>query len=252
MRILLKIPLLLLILFTQRVNAEQQDVTIDFTLMLWAPFDTLGPGAERPKEPMLSYLSPEGLVSVRAVWNTPTDTYRYSGDRVATFFIADSSSAGTSDVTPAFSVTMPHNTKHVLLVVFSKEGGGYYGFPIDIGLNKMAYNNVMLINYCGEDLVAKIGNNKTHMINNKHSWTLPVDDLDNFQLKVQLAKQDNEQWRLIYRSSIPLNDDSRTILFIHKKNIVSGPIRVRPISRFGNSDLELLPDLDLSEVDMSN
>lgn len=236
-------------LFTGQASAQEQ-VNVHFNVMLWAPFGTLPPGASEPPEPLFWYVDGGKPIEIKAEWNVPTRPLRYSGPRELQFYRSNGRREGEPILQPILSAPIPPGAKHVLYFIFTNESGGFSAFPVDVGLQDMPKGSVKLINFSGEDIAAKIGD-MTKEMENRSQWIVPVSAARNFQLRMQIAARQNGQWKLLYRTSYAVNDDSRKVLFLHRRDFTSGPFRVRPIAGFGEVS-ETGEEFDIGAMEEAN
>lgn len=217
-------------------SAWSQDlITINFNVMLWAPFETLAPGVEEPDEPVFWYIDGETPVEIKAEWNNPSEPMHYHGPANLQFYRLRGMIEGQPSLSPFHKVPLPSGAKHVLLIFFLNDQGGYSAFPVDVGLQDMPEGSLKILNFSNDEIAVEIGSS-TKVMPNRSSWMVPVSEAGNSQLRMQIATRQNEKWKLIFRTAYAVNEDSRMILFIHRRDFKSGPFRVRRITGFGTVD----------------
>lgn len=105
----------------------------------------------------------------------------------------------------------------------------------------MPQGSLKLINYGGEKIFAKVGEQVQEM-GQGQEWIISVQEAKNFQLRMQLASRQDEGFRLVYRSSFAVPEKNiRMVFLIHRANLDSGPWRVRPIAGFDTIDRSTEP-----------
>lgn len=252
MRVLPVISLALL-LSAESVPAQEETVSLDFNVLLWAPFETLPPGVPEPEEPDLWYFDGEEPVRTGATCNVPTNALPYEGPPELSFAVPSGPrpvDGGPPPLRTVLRLPVTGDASHLLLLFFQTEDGGMRVFPVDVGIDDMPDGSLKLINYGGEAIVAKVGG-KTQTMAQGDSWIVPASEAKNFQLRMQLAARQDDQWRLIYRTSFAVSDkDIRMVFLIHRKDIDSGPWRVRPIAGFDRGTRETeAPDTEAMAED---
>lgn len=232
-----RLPLLFcFILFLCNLNARQDVREVSFNVLLWAPFDSLAPGQSEPIPPDLWFHTEDEYVQVRATWNVPTPQFRYIGTSPLVFAVPSGGTAEQQNYNVVARVPLKESSRHYVLIFFQSSNGTYRVFPVDVGLQNMPPGSLKLINYGGDTIFAKVGE-KVERMSHGEDWIIPTREARDFQLRMQLASQEEDGFRLVYRSSFAVTDDSsRMVFLIHRANLDRGPWRVRPIAGFDTVD----------------
>lgn len=239
----MKYPTILFLVFFSfgLLSAQNQPVSVSFNVLLWAPFDTLAPGQREPTPPDLYYVSGEEPIQVNGTWNVPTPEFKFAGRSPLVFGVPLKRGDGERSFKTIATVPLLESNSHLILIFFQNPEGEYRVFPIDVGLGEMPQGSLKLINYGGEKIFAKVGEQVQEM-GQGQEWIISVQEAKNFQLRMQLASRQDEGFRLVYRSSFAVPEKNiRMVFLIHRANLDSGPWRVRPIAGFDTIDRSTEP-----------